>query len=277
MDYRTELREFLKSRRARLRPGDVGLHDHGRARRVAGLRREELAQLASVSIAHYTRLEQGRGDQVSDEVLDSIGAALRLDADELAYFHSIARRPRPCADSGEHAEEVPTGLRFLLESLPITPALLVGPHTQIVGWNDLAVAVFGDFPALPPEHRTLSHLLFAESGTRELYGEGWERAARDHVAHLRFLYGRYSGDVAITAHIEALRVLSADFARMWAEHPVAQLRTRSYVLHHPVVGELTLHGERISLPDRPSCYGMDLFAAEPGSVSEQALRKLGDQ
>lgn len=275
MDNRSELREFLKSRRARLRPGDVGLRDHGRARRVAGLRREELAQLASVSIAHYTRLEQGRSEQVSDDVLDAIGSALRLDADELAYFHSIARRPRPCADSGEHAGELPAGLRFLLESLPLTPALLVGPHTQIVGWNDLAVAVFGDFPAMPQERRTLSHLLFAQPGTRDLYGDGWERAARDHVAHLRFLYGRYSGDVAITAHVEDMLALSGDFARMWAEHPVGQLRTRSYVLHHPVVGEMTLHGERTSLPDRPSCYGMDLFAAEPGSASEQALRKLG--
>jgi transcriptional regulator with XRE-family HTH domain len=276
MDQRVELREFLKSRRARLRPGDVGLHDYGRTRRVAGLRREELARLASVSIAHYTRLEQGRGEQVSAEVLDAIGAALRLDADELAYFHSIARSPQPCADSGKRVEDVPAGLRFLLESLPLTPALLVGPHTQIAGWNELAVAVFGDFTELPPERRTLSHLLFTEARMRELHGDGWEGAARDHVAHLRFLYGRYSGSDPITAHIEQMRALSADFERIWAEHPVAQLRTRSYVLHHPVVGELTLHGERISLPDRPSCYGMDLFAAEPGSVSEQALRKLGD-
>ncbi|MCD0442834.1 helix-turn-helix transcriptional regulator [Glycomyces sp. A-F 0318] len=275
MDHRTELREFLKSRRARLRPGDVGLRDYGRTRRVAGLRREELARLASVSIAHYTRLEQGRGEQVSDEVLDAIGAALRLDPDELAYLHSIARRPRPCAVAEKHAEDVPAGLRFLMESLPLTPALLLGPQTQIVGWNDLALAVFGDFTALPPQRRTFSHLLFTRAHSRDLHGEGWEDAARDHVAHLRFLYGRYTGSLAIAAHIEDMRALSADFARMWAEHPVARLRTRSYVLRHPVVGELTLHGERISLPDRPSCYGMDLFAAEPGSASDEALRRLG--
>lgn len=97
MDDRTELSEFLKSRRARLRPEDVGLRDYGGVRRVAGLRREELARLAGVSIAHYTRLEQGKGEAVSDEVLDAVGAALRLDADESAYLHRIARRPRPCA------------------------------------------------------------------------------------------------------------------------------------------------------------------------------------
>lgn len=97
MDDRTELSDFLKSRRARLRPEDVGLRDYGGVRRVAGLRREELARVAGVSIAHYTRLEQGKGEAVSDEVLDAVGAALRLDADESAYLHRIARRPRPCA------------------------------------------------------------------------------------------------------------------------------------------------------------------------------------
>jgi hypothetical protein len=94
------------------------------------------------------------------------------------------------------------------------------------------------------------------------------------VAHLRVLLGRYRGDPALAAHIDQMRELSADFAQMWAEHPVAQLRNRAYVLHHPVAGELTLYGELIALPDEPSCCGLDLFAAEPGSASEQALRKL---
>jgi hypothetical protein len=97
------------------------------------------------------------------------------------------------------------------------------------------------------------------------------------VAHLRVLLGRYRGDSALTAHIDHMRGLSADFARMWAEHPVAQVRNRTYVLHHPVVGELPLHAEVIALPDAPSCCGLDLFAAEPGSPSEQALRNLGNQ
>jgi hypothetical protein len=157
----------------------------------------------------------------------------------------------------------------------MTPALLVGRHTQLVGWNRLAVAVFGDFPALPEDRRTMSHLLFTEPHLR-LHRAGWERAAREHVAHLRVLLGRYRGDAGLAAHINHMRNLSADFARMWAEHPVAQVRGRVYVLHHPAVGELTLHGELIALPDERSCWGLDLFAAEPGSASEQALRKLGD-
>lgn len=272
MDDRTELSNFLKSRRARLRPQDVGLRDHGGVRRVEGLRREELAQLAGVSIAHYTRLEQGKGHSVSDEVLGAIAAALRLDPDESAYLHRIARRPLPCAAPAAPSDVRP-GLRYLLESFVMTPALLVGRHTQIVGWNRLAVAVFGDFPTLPEGDRTISHLLFTEPYLR-LYRTGWEQAAREHVAHLRVLLGRYRGDAGLAAHIDHMRELSADFERMWAEHPVAQVRDRAYALHHPVVGELTLHGELIALPDEPSCWGLDLFAAEPGSASEQALRKL---
>ncbi|MDT3444163.1 MULTISPECIES: helix-turn-helix domain-containing protein [unclassified Pseudofrankia] len=274
MDDRAELSEFLKSRRARLRPEDVGLWDYGGVRRVAGLRREELAGLAGVSIAHYTRLEQGKGDSVSDEVLNAVGTALRLDADELAYLHRIARRPLPCAGVAA-SSDVPPGLRNLLESFVMTPALVVGRHTQLVGWNRLAVAVFGDFAALPENRRTLSHLLFDEPHLRELHRTGWERAAREHVAHLRVLFGRYRGDSGLAAHVDHMRDLSADFTRMWAEHPVAQVRYRVYELHHPVVGELTLHGELVALPDEPSCCGLDLFAAEPGSASEQALRILG--
>lgn len=274
MDDRTELREFLKSRRARLRPRDVGLRDYGGARRVAGLRREELARLAGVSTAHYTRLEQGKGDSVSDEILDAIGAALHLDSDELAYLHRIARPPRPCAGATASSELSPS-LRYLLKSFVMTPALVVGRHTQIVGWNQLAVAVFGDFPALPDNRRTLTHLLFTEPYLRELHRTGWERAAREHVAHLRVLLGRYRGDPGLAAHVDQMRDLSSEFAQMWAEHPVAQVRSRAYVLHHPVVGELTLHGELIALPDVPSCCGLELFVAEPGSASEQALRRLG--
>ncbi|WSP68372.1 hypothetical protein OG324_01595 [Streptomyces sp. NBC_01236] len=137
----------------------------------------------------------------------------------------------------------------------------------------LAVAVFGDFPGLPDGRRTISHLLFTEPYL-QLYRTGWERAACAHVARLRVLLGRYRGDAELAAHIDHMRDLNADFARMWAEHPVAQVRGREYLLHHPVVGDLTLHGELIALPDEPSCWGLDLFAAEPGSASEQALRKL---
>ncbi|MEV2223964.1 transcriptional regulator [Nocardia vinacea] len=232
--------------------------------------------LTRVSIAHYTRLEQGNADSVSDAVLQAISAALRLDADESAYLHRIARRPRPCAPETP-STDMPAGLRYLLDSFVLAPALVVGRHIQIIGWNRLAIAVFGDFPALPHDRRTLSHLLFTEPHLRELLGPGWGQAALAHVAHLRVLFGRYRGHTELTAHIENMQELSPDFTRMWAERPVAQVRNRMYALHHPLVGELTLHGELIALSDAPSCCGLDLFAAEPGSASEQALRELGNQ
>jgi transcriptional regulator with XRE-family HTH domain len=275
VDDQTELSAFLKSRRARLRPEDVGLRDYGGMRRVAGLRREELAQLAGVSLAHYTRLEQGRGQAVSAEVLDAIGDALRLDEDEMQYLHRLAHRQSPRARRSAEAVVRP-GLRYLLESFVLTPALLVGRHTQIVGWSPLAVAVFGDFPELPEERRTVSDLLFLEPGLRTLHGDAWEQAAREHVGHLRVLLGRHRGDPGLAEHIDRMRAVSEDFARIWAELPVAQVRARVYHLKHPVVGDLTLHGELIPLPDDPGCCGLDLFAAEPGSPSEAALRKLAD-
>ncbi|MFC4909598.1 helix-turn-helix transcriptional regulator [Actinomadura gamaensis] len=275
MDDRTELSEFLKSRRARLRPHDVGLPDYGRVRRVAGLRREELARVAGVSIAHYTRLEQGRSDSVSDEILDAVGTALRLDADERAYLHEIAR-PAPRCERPAASPQVPPSFRYLLESFAMTPAMAVGPHTQIIGWNRLAVAVFGDFPALPDDRRTLSHLVFTEPSLRALYGAGWEDVAREHVAQLRVLFGRHRGDAAFLAHLDGMRELSADFARMWDERPIGRIRSRVHVLYHPVVGELTLHRELVTPPEQPSCCGLDLFAAEPGSPSEKALRRLGE-
>ncbi|MCP2340452.1 DNA-binding XRE family transcriptional regulator [Actinomadura rupiterrae] len=251
------------------------MRDYGGARRVAGLRREELARLAGVSIAHYTRLEQGKGDVVSDEVLTAVAAALRLDADESTYLHRIARRPETCANKdGTARAEVPLSVRHLLHSFVLTPALVVGRHTQLLAWNPLAAAVFGDFANVPDERRTLSHLLFTEPSQRDLYGDGWGAAAREHVAHLRVLFARFRGDPAFVAHVESLRALSADFARLWDEHPVAQTRSRAYDLHHPVVGDLTLHAELVSLPDAPSCCALDLFAAEPGTPSARALREL---
>ncbi|MCF2527857.1 MmyB family transcriptional regulator [Yinghuangia soli] len=340
MADRTELGAFLVSRRARLRPEDTGLPDYGGRRRVAGLRREEVAQLAGVSTAHYTRLEQGRGDSVSDEVLSAIGRALRLDADEAAYLRAIARRPAVCAEppvspeagtaaepgadpeagrgagpearagaeprtgretdpetdpeadpeartgarTGAHPEpgaepglaDVPDRWRHLLGSLVLTPALLIGRHTQIVAWNPLASAVFGDLDAYAPGRRTFTHLLFAAPDRHALFGAGWEQAAYAHVAHLRVLLGRFLGDRELAGHITEMRRSSPDFARMWGEHPVARLRDRTYVLHHASAGELVLHATLLALPDAPDCVGLDVFAAKPGSRTETALRGLGE-
>ncbi|MEU8138098.1 helix-turn-helix domain-containing protein [Streptodolium elevatio] len=272
MDTRVELSEFLKSRRARLTPQDVGLRAYGGRRRVVGLRREELAGLAGVSVAHYTRLEQGRSDSVSAEVLTAIGTALRLDDDERTYLSQLARPDaRTCPET---AVPPRPGLRHLVASFGATPAILVGRHTEIVAWNPVAAALFGDFAAMPEGERSISDLIFRHPHIRELHGDGWVHTALEHAAHLRVLAACYRGDKRLAAHIERLRAASPDFARMWAAHPVARAAHRFYRLNHPVVGELELYGELLTLPGDPEYSGLDLFAAEPGSASERALRRL---
>lgn len=274
MDVRVELSEFLKSRRARLSPEDVGLRPYGGRRRVAGLRREELAGLAGVSVAHYTRLEQGRSHSVSAEVLAAIGTALRLDEDERTYLGQLARPDfRTCPET---AAPPRPGLRHLVASFGGTPAILVGRHTEIVAWNPVAAALFGDFAAMPDGERSISDLIFRRAEIREMHGDGWERTALEHVAHLRVLSACYRGDRRLTAHVERLRAASPEFARMWASHPVARAGHRFYRLRHPVVGDLELYGELVTLPGDLQYSGLDLFAAEPGSASEKALQRLAD-
>lgn len=273
MERDVELSEFLKSRRARLRPEDVGLpYKTSGARRVRGLRREELALLAGVSVAHYTRLEQGRSQNVSAEVLDAIADVLRLTGDERTYLHALAHPAHRCQDIAQGP--VRPGLQRLLDSLVLTPAFILGRHANVVAWNTLAAAVFADFAALPEDRRTIAHLIFLDEGIRRLHGEGWPRLAQEHVAQLRVLAARYPKNPQIMRHVDTICKQSPEFRRLWSEHHVAAATHRDYVLDHPVVGELRLSAELVSLPGDPELQGMDMFAAEPGSESLDKLRHL---
>ncbi|MGN9845672.1 helix-turn-helix domain-containing protein [Nonomuraea sp. H19] len=273
MDRDVELSDFLKSRRARLRPEDVGVpYKSSGTRRVRGLRREELALLAGVSVTHYTRLEQGRSQNVSAEVLDAIADVLRLTGDERAYLHALAHPAHRCQDCPETA--VRPGLQRLLDSLVLTPAFVLGRHANVVAWNRLAAAVFADFAALPEERRTIAHLVFLDEEIKRMHGEGWPRLAQEHVAQLRVLAARYPKNPRIMEHVDTICKGSPEFRSLWNEHHVAVATYRDYVLDHPVVGELRLSAELVSLPGDPELQGMDLFAAEPGSESEDKLRHL---
>ncbi|MET9063736.1 helix-turn-helix domain-containing protein [Streptosporangium sandarakinum] len=273
MDRGAELSEFLKSRRARLRPEDVGLpYRGGGTRRVRGLRREELALLAGVSVTHYTRLEQGHSRNVSAEVLDAIADALRLTGDERGYLHALAHPAHRCHDVPQ--APLRPGLQRLLDSMVLTPALVLGRHANVVAWNRLAAAVFADFAALPEKRRTIAHLIFLDEGIRRMHGENWPRLAREHVAQLRVLAARYPRNPQIMDHVDTICRQSPEFGRLWHEHHVAVATHRDYVLDHPVVGELRLSAELVGLPGDPELQGMDLFAAEPGSESEERLRRL---
>ncbi|MGW5260585.1 helix-turn-helix domain-containing protein [Microbispora sp. NPDC004025] len=273
MNRGAELSEFLKSRRARLRPEDVGLPYRGNGtRRVRGLRREELALAAGVSVSHYTRLEQGNGRNVSAEVLDAVADVLRLTGDERAYLHALARP----AQRGRDLAPAPVrrGLQRVLDSLVLTPAFVLGRHANVLAWNTLAAAVFADFAAIPAERRTIAHLIFLDEEIRRMHGEGWARLAREHVAQLRVLAARYPKNAQIMEQVDTICRQSPEFRELWNEHHVAAATYREYVLDHPVVGELRLSAELVGLPGDPELQGMDLFAAEAGSESERKLRHL---
>ncbi|MFB0632202.1 helix-turn-helix transcriptional regulator [Streptomyces sp. AB3(2024)] len=274
LDQRAELGEFLRTRRARLRPEDVGLPDYGRHRRVPGLRREELAQLAGVSVAYYTRLEQGHGQNVSAEVLDAIARALRLDGAESAHLNHLASpRTRNRRSRSRRPQQVRPGLRSLLEAMEGVPAYLVGRRQDVIGWNPLAAAVFGDFGALPPAERNLVRLVFLDPATAELYAD-WECRACEVVSNLRMYAGQFPDDEQLSALVGELSVKNEEFRRLWAAHTVADNKTHGVKrLRHPLVGELSLSFETLTLPDDPAQF-LVTYHAEPGSPSADALRML---
>ncbi|MFF9621783.1 helix-turn-helix domain-containing protein [Streptomyces griseosporeus] len=272
LDRRAELSEFLRTRRARLKPEDVGLPDFGRHRRVPGLRREELAQLAGVSVAYYTRLEQGNGRNVSAEVLDAIARALRLTDAEHAHLTHLAKPKQLKKKPAARAQQVRGPLRHLLDAMDGVPAYVVGRRAEILAWNRMASAVFGDWAELPPEERNWARLVFLRPAYRELFVD-WEQKAIDIVAALRMDAGCYPDDPRLSALVGELSVKSEDFRRLWAQHDVKDKSHGIKRFRHPLVGELALQFESFKLTDG-SDQSLVTYHAEPDSASAEALRLL---
>jgi len=272
LDRRAELSEFLRSRRAWLKPEDVGLPDFGRHRRVPGLRREELAQLAGVSVAYYTRLEQGNGRNVSAEVLDSIARALRLTDAEHAHLTHLAKpkshKKRPAA----RQQHVRPALRQLLDTMEGVPAYVVGRRSEILAWNRMAAAVFGDWKGLPAAERNWARLVFLRPEYRELFVD-WEQKAIDIVCALRMDAGCWPDDPRLSALVGELSVKSEEFRRLWATHDVKEKSHGVKRLHHPLVGDLALNFESLRLSDGTD-QSLLVYHAEPGSPSAESLRLL---
>ncbi|MEV7492966.1 helix-turn-helix transcriptional regulator [Streptomyces sp. ARC12] len=273
LDRRAELSEFLRTRRAKLQPGDVGLPEFGRHRRVPGLRREELAQLAGVSVAYYTRLEQGNGRNVSAEVLDAIARALRLTDAESAHLTHLAKparhkkKRRPA-----RVQRVRKGLLYLLDSMDGIPAYVTGARSDVLAWNAMAAAVFGDWGALPPAERNWARLVFLSPAYRDLF-VNWDSKASDMVSYLRLYAGCHPDDPELSALVGELSVKSDEFRRLWATHNVKEKGHGVKLLRHPLVGELTLSYETLNLPDDEEQH-LVTYHAEPGSESAQSLRLL---
>ncbi|RSO40046.1 transcriptional regulator [Streptomyces sp. WAC 06725] len=272
MDQRTELSEFLRSRRARLQPEDVGLAPHGGRRRVPGLRREELAQLAGVSVAYYIRLEQGRGQNVSAAVLDSISDVLRLTRAERSHLSHLARPVSRRRRPAPRPQRMRPALQDLIDAMDGVPAYVIGRRLDILGWNRLARALLGDFAAMPAEERNMAWQLFLAPATRELYAD-WEGKAAHVVAQLRGDVGRFPDDPKLCALVDELSAKSADFRRIWAAHDVQDKGFGRKRLTHPLVGSLSLAYETLALPADPD-QQLVTYHAEPGSASALALRRL---
>ena len=264
-----DLGAFLRARRAALTPAAAGLPGTER-RRVPGLRREELAHLAGVSVDYYVRLEQGRGSHPSAGVLDALARALGLDETETAYLHSLAaapvarRRPRP--------ERVRPELQRILDALMPTPAFVLGRRMDVLAWNAMASRLIGDFAAMPPEQRNMVRHVVLDPAAPVLYVE-WEQVAQETIAHLRLAAARHPDDRALAALVGELSVRSDRFRRWWADHRVREKGHGRKLLAHPIVGRLELTYETLAVGDDPDLR-LVVYSAEPGSPSATALELL---
>jgi transcriptional regulator with XRE-family HTH domain len=272
LDPRTELSEFLRTRRARLKPADLGLAEYGRRRRVQGLKREELAQLAGVSVAYYTRLEQGNARNVSVEVLDAISRALKLSDAEHAHLLHLAKPKQQKRGPAPQRQQVRPPLLDLLTALEGVPAYVWGRRSDVLAWNRMASAVFGDWAARAPQDRNWARITFLDPTARRRFAD-WETKASDVVGHLRLDAGQHADDPLLAELIEELCTNSVDFRTMWTTHDVKRKSHGSMRLMHPLAGELTLRYETFTLPCDEE-QSMAIYHAEPGSASEEALRLL---
>ncbi|MEV6759708.1 helix-turn-helix transcriptional regulator [Streptomyces sp. NPDC051105] len=265
-----ELGEFLKARRSELSPREVGLPDTGGRRRVAGLRREEVALLTAISTDYYTRLEQGR-IQPSASVLTAVCRVLHLEDDQRDYLFGLAGKdaggPRRRA-----VQKVQPQLQRLLDDLTATPGMVTGRRMDVLAWNPLAAALMTDFARIPEKKRNYVRVLFTDPDVRAMYAD-WEGNARMCVAHLRMQAARYPDDPRLAALVGELSVQDANFREWWGGHHVATRSLGTKVFHHPVVGELVLDWATLTC-STDSEQELLVWTAEPGTPSYDGLRFL---
>lgn len=274
MDRLVTLGEFLRSCRSRVVPDEVGMPRTGR-RRVPGLRREELAQLAGMSVDYYTRLEQGRSRTASHAVLDALAAALRLDGTERAHLFDLASGHRPRAEAADRVlQRVNTTTRRVLSALDsaYSPAFVLGRYTDVLAGNRLAAALITDFAALPPRDRNQARFVFLDPYARELYGE-WDEVAADTAAMLRMEAGRRPDDPVLGALVSELTAHSPEFRALWADQRVIERADGTKAYHHPVVGDLTVAYQAMVLAGQDD-QTLFVYTTQPGSRDETALRLL---
>ncbi|GAB2802562.1 helix-turn-helix transcriptional regulator [Streptomyces daliensis] len=269
---RRELADFLRSRRERITPADVGL-PAGPRRRTPGLRREEAARLAFISTEYWTRLEQARAPRPSREVLAGLARALRLSDAERDHLHHLAGAP-PGPSRGP-SREVRQSLADLLDRLPMAAAFVLSAAYEVIAWNALAAALMEDFSALPRRDRNLVRRTFLgpHPEGRRLYGlSDADEFARHAAQQLRAAAARYPDDPEVAALVAELLAGSEEFAELWASHDVSDEPRLCKTLHHPLVGPVTVDCDVLDVADRDQ--RVVIYTAVPGSSSEEALRLL---
>ena len=271
--YARELGDFLRARRSRLHPRDVGLEPGGR-RKVTGLRREELALLAGLSTDYYQRMEQGREVRPSDDVLDALAGALGLGDEERRHLFTLARaarRPVP-ARTPDAPERVPDSTRRLLRVMD-TPAVVLGRHLDLLDWNPMAEALLGAPGDLPPDRLNMLLLMFDDALTGERSCPDWERQALEYIGMMRTAVAADPAHPRATAIVGELSIRSAEFRRLWARHDVRESVSGTKTFTVPEVGEIVLDWDTYPLPGSPGPVLL-VFTAEPGSPGAERLKLL---
>ena len=290
------LGDYLRARRAMASPADAGLPPTGR-RRVPGLRREEVAELAGLSTDYYVRLEQGRADRPSDEVLDSLARALGLQSAETAHLRDLARPPRRAATTepgragAPQLTQQPTqqstqqstqrrapqtalqpALRQVVEAISATPAMIMNDRNDVLAWNRLAATLIADFGKLAPRERNMARRILLDPGAPQVHPD-WDQAARNTVGILRMAAGRRPHDPELVRLVGELALGSATFRKLWASHHVHEKTHGVKRFRHPAVGDLTLHYQTFGVPGGAH-HLLVIYTAPPGSPAEEALNFL---
>ncbi|MCA4135254.1 helix-turn-helix transcriptional regulator [Arthrobacter sp. M4] len=275
MTHSDDVRKFLSSRRSRITPEEAGLPAYGGNRRVKGLRREEVAMLAGMSIDYYIRLERGNLSGASDSVLEALARALKLDEAETAHLFDLARAATasPRVRRKRSPQTVRPSVQRVIDAITTAPAWVRNDRGDVLASNDLGRALYldmmADDSATPPNS---ARFTFLNPKAQEFFAD-WERSADDIVAVLRSTAGKNPYDKDLSDLVGELSTRSEEFRIRWARHDVKHHRTGRKRLHHPIVGDLDLTYEALELPADPGLR-INIYTAEPGTPSEDALKVL---
>ncbi|MFB4297496.1 helix-turn-helix transcriptional regulator [Actinomadura sp. NTSP31] len=270
MDRSNGLGGFLRARRGRLRPSDVGLPEGTSLRRIPGLRREELSALSGVSIDYYIRLEQGKETNPSNAVLDALARALRLEEEEHAHLYALANHAahRTFPARRRDAPDVRPAIRLLLDNLRPCPAYALTATSDVLAGNPEAFALFAGITDWPEHRRNTIRYVFLHPAARDLFPD-WDHSARRSVANLRGVLAADPPAPGLAPLVDELTARSAEFARLWNRYDVRDRRSEKKSFHHPVAGDMTLDYEVLRVGD--TGVRLAVYQAPPGTPDHDAL------